>query len=66
MSDRIPTYRVDRGDIPDTPASFGEFIAKSISYLLIMATICVMGTAFSAVLLGMFIRITYWVLNYRW
>ena len=64
MSDKFPTYRIEKSGVDYTPTPAG-LASKALASLLILATVCVVGTAFSAVLLGLFIRITYWVLNYR-
>lgn len=43
-----------------------EKFGEAISMLLILLTICVMGSALSGFLFGVFIRVFYYVLNWRW
>ena len=62
MKDKFPTYRIEKSGVDYTPTGLAS---KALASLLILATVCVVGTAFTAVLLGLFIRIVYWVLNYQ-
>ena len=49
----------------DDKLSVGEALTKGAAIIMMLGTACVACSAFSAVLLGLFIRITYWVINFR-